>query len=448
MSLVVLAALAVPALAAGRSAPGLPARVVDYDPPRRVEAYPVTDFGRGPGARDDRTGKARWRVVERTGNCCENYVTTTAGGRLLDFGGRYINFTDDLGRTWKQVQPLEPLINGEGAIVAAPGGDVVGVEWDPYSGDHLLAFKYDAATEEWQYNEMPIHTPFYDREWIAVVPGPFTVLGQEVPYVTFVRGGWPSKEAWLYSLDGLTYVHASTTFVDQLLTTAQQGSLRPGRSPSLDWIQPNTNTGITPLGKGVALAQPDFFAESWSVLDPQALRWSSFAFPDGMEPQGRHLADSKGRLHNLREHGRRFSYAISTDGGRSWRSITVPLPEDHVIEEIDFRANAAAGIAAVGIHSHDGKGAADQDLLYKIDITSATPRLIRLYEVGLGDVDGSAGVGADIRFDFESVAILRDGRVAVSFYDTTTEGVYHLAEAVRERIGPALAIELDTSLSR
>jgi len=55
-------------------------------------------------------------------------------------------------------------------------------------------------------------------------------------------------------------------------------------------------------------------------------------------------------------------------------------------------------------------------------------------------VDGSSGVGADVRFDFETVAIFPDGRVAMSFYDTTT------ADNTTERIRPALAIELETTV--
>jgi hypothetical protein len=102
-----------------------------------------------------------------------------------------VNYTDDRGLTWKSVRPLEPLVNGEGAIAMAPGGDVIGVEWDPYSGDHLIAFKYTALTGRWQYKEMPLHQPFYDREWISVLSDLFTIDGQLVPYVTFIKGGVP-----------------------------------------------------------------------------------------------------------------------------------------------------------------------------------------------------------------------------------------------------------------
>jgi hypothetical protein len=77
-------------------------------------------------------------------------------------------------------------------------------------------------------------------------------------------------------------------------------------------------------------------------------------------------------------------------------------------------------------------------MLFKLDITKPKPRLIGFYQVGLGDVNGSSGVGADVRFDFETVTILPDGRVAMSFYDTTT--------VVGGGVQPALALEGETTL--
>jgi hypothetical protein len=76
--------------------------------------------------------------------------------------------------------------------------------------------------------------------------------------------------------------------------------------------------------------------------------------------------------------------------------------------------------------------------LFKLDISGRSPRLTRLYEVGLGDVNGSSGVGADVRFDFETVTIMPDGRVAMSFYDTTT--------MAGGGVQPALALEGETTL--
>ena len=133
-----------------------------------------------------------------------------------------------------------------------------------------------------------------------------------------------------------------------------------------------------------------------------------------------------------------FLYRVSNDGHKTWETIKVPLPKNHVIEEIDFRANRAVGFAAVAIHGHERKGGNDADMLFKIDITGKTPRLMQYSQVGNGDVNGSSGVGAEIRFDFETVTILPDGRVAMSFYDTTTE--------IAGRVQPAMAVEGSTKL--
>lgn len=56
-----------------------------------------------------------------------------------------------------------------------------------------------------------------------------------------------------------------------------------------------------------------------------------------------------------------------------------------------------------------------------------------MYEVGYGNLGATSGVGNSVRFDIEAVALLPDGRVAVSFHDDTTGG------------DPAMAIELGDS---
>jgi hypothetical protein len=424
--------------AAGRDGPGAPAQVVDYEPPVRMESYRVTDFGRSRSARDDRTSKARFRVIENTGNCCENYITIDSTGRLFDLGGRYINFTDDNGKTWKSVQSLEPLVNGEGAIAVAPGGDIVGIEWDPYSGDHLLSYRYTAKTETWEFLETTLHTPFYDRPWLTVVPGPFSIGGTDVPYVSYVDG-YPHRATYLYSTDGLTYIETSNPFIDHTSEAPVERWIKTSKESDLTWDLPNSNSPITPLGGSSALARPGPFASSWSVLNPDTQEWSPMALPDGSQLDGGVLVDSKGRIHNLLGQGQMFDYRISSDGGRTWKSLRVDLPPGHSISDQDFRVNAELGIAAVVIHAE--KEQSDADLLYKFDV-SGKPRLDRLYEVGLGDTDAAAGVGQNIRMDFQTVAIFPDGRLAVSFLDSTTGPVYSLTSTVEDRLGPALAIEL------
>lgn len=412
---------------------GLPAQVVRITPTIANATYGTVDYGSSATSADDKQGTTSWRIVKGTGNCCENYLSVTRQGRLLDFGGSYLNFSDDRGLTWFSVRPIEPLVNGEGAVAVAPNGDVVGVEWDPYSGDHLLAFKYEASSGQWRYLEMPLHQPFYDREWIAVLPGPLTIDGQTVPYLTFVKGGIP-KELWYYSLDGLTYLRVTSKFVEQLGDDARRTLGASAPNAAFDLIQPNSNGGMFAVGSTRLLTSGDLDS-NWSVFDGVEQSWTGVVHADGTAPRGRYAADSAGRLHQVIPQGTQFLYRWSSDGGGTWRSMTARLPENSVIEQIDFRANKRAGVAAVMIHAQDNVTGFDRDMVYKIGIKGAQPKLLRRYDVGLGDVNSTAGVQSDIRMDFQTLAIYDDGRLAVSFLDSTTEN------------SPAVAIELATTIS-
>jgi hypothetical protein len=430
--------------ASGQLPVSLEAQVVPLAPPVSEQTYASRDYGRdGIPSADDRTATTKWRVVKMTGNCCENYVTTTPQDRLLDFGGTYVNYSDDRGQTWMQVRPLTPLVNGEGTIVLAPGGDVLGVGWDPYSGDHLQAYKYEADTGKWRYTETPLHQPFYDREWVAVVPGPFTIDGETVPYISFLKGGWPSKELWYWSTDGLNYTNVSSKIVDKTLSGAAARTLATTARADADWNQPNTNGGMTTLGDHALLAAPDYPSSNsaWSLFDGKAFEWVPVTLGDGSTPNGLFQVDSAGRLHNVLPQGSRFTYRWSADNGTTWRSLDVSLPDGSAIEEIDFRANRAAGVAAVLIRAQDNTTGTDYDAVYKIAIgrRDASPKLLRSYRVGLGDVNSTAGVGNSIRMDFQTVTIFNDGRLAVSFLDSTTG-------TTNPR--PALAIELSTKVGR
>jgi hypothetical protein len=181
-------------------------------------------------------------------------------------------------------------------------------------------------------------------------------------------------------------------------------------------------------------------------LEGEDFTWSSYRFPDGTEPNGIFQTDSAGRVHNVVPSQDRsaFDYRVSADGGQSWKTLTVALPGNHSINEVDFRANHSAGVAAVAMRAHDAVAGTDQDLVYKLDIGRPAPRLIRLYEVGLGDTAAVAGVGNPVRFDFESVTIFADGRVAVSFLDSTTT-MHHPVHGT-EGPAPAIAVELATTV--
>jgi hypothetical protein len=440
-SLIALAALAGVAATVGTQSArsttsvALPATVVDITRPVSTSSYPTVDYGK------HKTGTTSWRIVQGTGNCCENYLTITKAGRLLDFGGSYINFTDDRGLTWKQVQPATPLVNGEGTIDLAPNGDVIAIGWDPYSGDHLQSFKYDALSGKWWWFEEPLHTPFYDREWVTVIPGPISIDGTTYPYISFLKGGYPSKELWLYSTDGLQYLNASSKFLDDEQNGTKSEPLPTAKVATADWTQGNSNTGLAALGAGGALAAPDEIS-SWSLLDPSSLTWSGYQLPGNVDPQGLFQVDSAGRVNNVVPEGNGFDYRLSGDGGKTWKSVHVALPAKYSIDQIDFRANKSVGIGAVVIHALNSDTGNDQDWVWKFSIAGSQPVLLRRYNVGLGDAGSAAGVGNSVRMDFQTIAIFADGRVAVSFLDSTTH--YPSPTTGQDQQRPALAIEQDS----
>ncbi len=99
--------------------------------PVEVRPYSVASASRsfraqGPGGAQ--LPDQSWRVVARTGNCCENYVAVGPGGEIFDFGAGRLRLSNDAGATWSEVQGVE--VGGEGAVTAAPAGEVVGVGWD------------------------------------------------------------------------------------------------------------------------------------------------------------------------------------------------------------------------------------------------------------------------------------------------------------------------------
>ena len=406
------------------TAVGVPAQIVDFTPDAtRIESYPAIDFSGEEPVETTST----WRVVSGTGNAAELWLHTTPDGRIYDFGGRYLNYSDDDGKTWKSVRPLEPLVNGEGSVVMAPNGDIVGVTWDPYSGDRILTFKYSAANKTWTYAADPFHTPFWDRPGIDVIPGDFTTpTGEKVSYITLIKG-FP-HELWHYSYDGLHYPYTIAKSANRGAAISQWLDVKA--DASFDYLQPLSTLGSTvvALGGGKGVAGSLMFSGT-------DMLWHPFSLPGGGTVSGITQTDSRGRLHNVRGSGSDAIYRISPDGGRSW-SEEVTLTG---IRNFDLRANAAAGVAAVsGVRG-------TQDVLYKLDITGDTPKLLRHYTIGKGDDCRCSGVGfygaqGGHRYDFHSVAILPDGRLAISFMDSTTRMKFPTAGL--DVVAPALAVEL------
>ena len=378
-----------------------------------------------------RVRDAAWRVTEAGGNCCEVFVAATPDGRLLEFGGRFPTVSDDRGATWHEVLPGTLNLGGEGAISAAPGGDVVGVGWDPYTGDRLEAFVYDGEARDWRYAQVPLHEPLHDRPWIAVVPGPFKrVDGSTAPYATVVRANYLSafKETFLYSLDGLTYLPMQG---NPLGLPRQSGYLSPAHSSILDYVQPQHDSRMTVLaGEGLLnmldLSLGGCDATLWSFQQT----WSCFTIPD--HPiEATLVMDSRGRLHEAVLDEGVIVYKSSPDGGETWYETTLALPDGMLIDaaaQLDHKVNAANGVGAVAVHAHLPDRSVDA--VFRIDVSGVQPRLVETMLVGDNDRPTGRGVSeTGARFDFASVAILPDGSIATAFYDMATED-------------PALAVEV------
>jgi hypothetical protein len=421
-------------LSPGEAVPpgGLPATVRSVDGAADERRFPVYD------ASGRRSRTAAWRVTAAGGNCCEVFVAATSAGRLVEFGGTYPMTSDDRGTSWQQVRPGTPLLGGEGAISAAPGGDVVGVGWDAYTGDHLQAFKYDGEARTWTYAEVPLHEPVYDRPWIAVVPGTFRLPdGRVSDYATVVRANYLSafRETFLVSYDGLSYT-PTTDLATIRLGGAANGFLDVAAVRDLDYAQPHRGSRLAALGAGRLLnilsPKPATCpATVWSSANSTG--WSCVSMPDHAFAESL-VVDSRGWLHEVSPDEGGLAYRVSNDGGRTWREASIAMPDaDAAIDGatlIDHKAHGALGVAAVAAHVRIGAFA--QDVVFRVDVSGATPRLVETLYVGRGDTQPGKGVSeTGARFDFVSVAILPDGTFATAFHDSTSNDPL-LAVEVRE----------------
>jgi hypothetical protein len=86
----------------------------------------------------------------------------------------------------------------------------------------------------------------------------------------------------------------------------------------------------------------------------------------------------------------------------------------------DVVANGRLGQAVVSARFDDAKSLG-QDMVFRVDVKHPKPQLIRTYLVGKGDLNTANNVLGSLgdRFDYESVTLLPDGRIAISFDDST-----------------------------
>jgi hypothetical protein len=421
---VAASAVSVSAVAlAGPSEPTEPANATPYSSSLTAGTYAVYD---GNGTR---AGVATWHWTSAGGNCCEVYVSSTSKGRLLEYGGTWPFISDDHGRTWQRIVPPTPLRSGEGAIVAGPGGNVFGIGWDPYTGDHLQGLRYTASSKKWEVAEAVLHSPFFDREWISYVKGPFVDgSGKQVPYLTLVRGGGVTKTLEVIATDGISYTTPTVPHAD-VQTNAEPRffSIPVAKNPDADWWQPNPGTYTLPLsGGGVLLLdnRDDDLGAPAAWLNPTTLKWERVRL--AFNPTGTLRQDSRGWLTMLTRRGNDLTLSLSPNGGRSWLPTTLTLPTSYPKIEgtgdfFDVKVDGHLGQALV-VTRADNKQQLGLDVAWRVDIRSAQPRVLKTYAVGKGDISTTIGVLGSLanRFDFPSGALLPDGRIAVSFDDSTT----------------------------
>ena len=401
--------------------------------PVRVSAYPVYD-GRG-----HRIGTARWRISPAGGNCCETYITGTRSGRIVESGGTYPWYTDDRGKHWYQVKFDIPdqndngktVAGGEGATVAAPDGSIYGVTWDAYSGDHLQAYSYTPQKNAWSVSEVVMKSPFYDRPWLSYAQGPFVLNGTKVKHLLDVTGGGITKDIDTFSGDGQDYSQPSFFYLDE-----QQASGSPRvripvrRNPAADWWQPHPGTGTLPLNAGGILR----FSNGEDVtgtkgcpvaqLEPATTTWRCVSLVGSVK--GIVRQDSRGYLTEVYPNGTgAVTLATSRDGGVHWSSIrlTPPAGVAKTLETsslLNVVANGKLGQAVVSSRWDDAAHHG-HDIVFRVDTSKPAPRLSRTYLVGRGDIRTGNDVTSVTmpRFDYESVALLPDGKIAVTFVDST-----------------------------
>lgn len=401
--------------------------------PVRMSTYPTYD------AHGRRSGSATWRISPAGGNCCETYVTATPQGRVVESGGTYPWYTDDEGRHWYQVKFDIPdqndngkaIAGGEGATVAGPGGDVYGVTWDAYSGDHLQAYRYRAQTDSWQVAEVVMKSPFYDRPWLTYAKGPFTLDGTKTARLLDVTGGGITKDVDTFSRDGLDYSDPSYFAHDEENTPPGRFRIPVVRNPDADWWQPHPWTQTLPLNAGGVLrfnSVDDLTGDRpcpVARLQPATSTWQC------VKVRGNFLGvvrqDSRGYLVEASPAAGDAGILLSTsrDGGVHWSRTTLRPPSGAGIrletpDLFNVVANGHLRQAVVSARFDDKKGNG-HDVVFRVDTSRTRPRLMRTYLVGKGDINTANDVtgSAGYRFDYESVTLLRNGHIAVTFDDST-----------------------------
>ena len=401
--------------------------------PVRTSAFPVYD------ARGHKTGTAKWRISPAGGNCCETFITGAPTGRIYEAGGTYPWYTDDQGKHWYEVKFTVPdpawtadnaktVAGGEGATLIGPGGILYGVTWDPYSGDHLQSYTYTPQNRTWTVGENPVHSPVWDRPWLVYAKGPFVVNGTKVNGLLDAQGGTVNKDLENFSTDGIDYSNAHSVSNDE----SSEGSA--GRitvpvvsNPAADWWQPNflaADWGVLPLNAGGLLRFDGGSSCPVARINPADGNWQCGTSP--AQFRGVVRQDSRGYLTEVYPLGsQQLAFATSRDGGLTWSTITLQAPAGtgatlETPNLFTVIANGKLKQAVVSSRWDDAAGNG-HDIVFRIDESKSTPSLTKIYALGKGDLNTGNDVSSVTapRFDYESIALLPNGKIAVTFDDSS-----------------------------
>ena len=403
--------------------------------------------------RTNETTNMSWAVFDESkgGNCCEHYIATTISGSILNIGGEYPVWSVDRGHEWdtwipgvtpdlqcRTFIPTNPGTEGlgEGSIVQATNGDIISMSWFPYVGgdlklDKFYAILYDDSEMEWKWCYNRITEPFYDRSWQVEVVGPISSSIGDGEWASLVISNfWHQSQnaGGQISVDGLNYYP---------IQFPGRSSSQPSIEVDLDFTnssldfywdvnKPHKEMRAFAVPSG-GLLFPQYFDNGNAAFLDTTLSWNELAV---QFPSEYCQIDMTGTIHCVANSGTTFTHYTSIDGAVTWENHTYDLGASaSSIEEWEFQANGEHDLFVLNVRYQSSEGP-DVDVLfhtrdYSIDLAPDT-----MTYIGQGDLDSTSGAGNDIRFDFASLAILRDGGVVVAYHDST-------------HVDPLFAVELN-----
>jgi hypothetical protein len=259
-----------------------------------------------------------------------------------------------------------------------------------------------------------------------------TLAGKRSRQVLDVTGGGITKDIDTLSPDGLDYGQPSFFYYDEKVGGSAPFRIPVVRNPDADWWQPHPGTRTIPLTAGgvLRLGTAEYLTEDspceLARLVPSTATWQCITSPAKFHG-GVVRQDSRGVLTEVYPGVGRRSLVLATsrDGGVHWRSTTLKPPAGagttlETADHFDVVANGRLGQAVVSARFDDAKGLG-QDMVFRVSTARSRPQRLATYLVGRGDLNTANDVSGatTYRFDYSSVALLPDGRIATSFDDST-----------------------------